>query len=129
MRMMAEVAGSDVIVTNPTHIAVALKYDPVKGAPRVVAKGSGSVAERIKALATGHRVPIVRDVPLARTLHRVCDLGDEIPAELFEAVARVLAFVFGLRRRGSAAGEHGPASGLTAELELPRRRRRRQRSG
>jgi len=116
-------------VTNPTHIAVALKYETVKVPPRVVAKGSGSVAERIKALATGHRVPIVRDVPLARTLHRVCDLGDEIPAELFEAVARVLAFVFGLRRRGSAAGEHGPASGLTAELELPRRRRRRQRSG
>ena len=129
MRMMAEVAGSDVIVTNPTHIAVALRYDPVKGAPRVVAKGSGAIAERIKALASEYRIPIVRDVPLARTLHRVCDLGDEIPAELFEAVARVLAFVFGLRRRGSAAGEHGAASGLTAELDLPRRRRRRQRAG
>jgi flagellar biosynthetic protein FlhB len=129
MRMMAEVAGSNVVVTNPTHIAVALKYDPVRGAPRVVAKGSGSVAERIKDEATTHRVPIVRDVPLARTLHRVCELGDEIPAELFEAVARVLAFVFGLKRRGSAAGEHAAASGMTAELELPKQRRRRQRAG
>jgi flagellar biosynthesis protein FlhB len=126
MRMMAEVAGSDVIVTNPTHIAVALKYDPIKGAPRVVAKGSGAVAERIKAEATAHRVPVIRDVPLARTLHRVCELGDEIPAELFEAVARVLAFVFGLKRRGAAAGEHSAQSGLSAELELPRQRRRRR---
>jgi flagellar biosynthesis protein FlhB len=105
-RMMAEVATADVVLTNPTHVAVALRYDPAKGAPRVVAKGAGVVAARIREAATRHRVPIVQDVPLARALHGSCELGQEIPADLFGPVARVLAFLHRLRRRGSVAGTH-----------------------
>ncbi|HET7488838.1 MAG TPA: EscU/YscU/HrcU family type III secretion system export apparatus switch protein [Acidimicrobiales bacterium] len=100
MRMMADVAKADVVIVNPVHIAVALRYDPARGAPRVVAKGAGTVAARIRAEAEKKDVPIVRDIPLARAIHKVCDLGDEIPADLYEAVARVLAFVFSLRASG-----------------------------
>jgi flagellar biosynthetic protein FlhB len=127
-RMIAEVMGADVVITNPTQLALALKYNPARGAPRVVAKGAGAVAARIRAEADKGRVPIVEDVPLARTLYRACDLGDEIPAELYEAVARVLAFVFALKRKGTAAGRHRTASGLAEELKLPRPRRRRART-
>jgi flagellar biosynthetic protein FlhB len=105
-RMMAEVARADVVLVNPTHVAVALRYEPARGAPRVVAKGAGLVAARIRERATEHRVPMVEDVPLARALHSRCELNQEIPAELYEAVARILAFVMALRRRGSAAGTH-----------------------
>jgi flagellar biosynthetic protein FlhB len=97
-RMMAAVAGADVIVVNPTHIAVALEYRADLGAPRVVAKGQGFIAQRIREEAEKNNVPIVRDVPLARTLHSACKLGQAIPAELYEAVARLLAFVFSLKR-------------------------------
>ncbi len=97
-RMMAAVAVSSVVVVNPTHIAVALEYRPELGAPRVVAKGQGFVAARIREEAEKHNVPIVRDVPLARTLHAACKLGQAIPADLYEAVARLLAFVFNLKR-------------------------------
>jgi len=97
-RMMAAVAVSSVVVVNPTHIAVALEYRPEIGAPRVVAKGQGFIAQRIREEAEKHDVPIVRDVPLARTLHAACKLGQAIPAELYEAVARLLAFVFSLKR-------------------------------
>jgi flagellar biosynthesis protein FlhB len=97
-RMMAAVAVSSVVVVNPTHIAVALEYRPELGAPRVVAKGQGFVAARIREEAEKHNVPIVRDVPLARTLHSACKLGQAIPADLYEAVARLLAFVFSLKR-------------------------------
>lgn len=105
-RMMSAVAEADVVLVNPTHVAVALRYDPKKGAPRVVAKGSGTVAARIRAKAEEHRVPMVADVPLARALHRSCELGQEVPTELYAAVARVLAFVLSLKARGSAAGLH-----------------------
>lgn len=105
-RMMADIAHADVVLVNPTHVAVALKYEPQKGAPRVVAKGAGAVAAKIRERATEHRVPMVEDVPLARALHRTCEIGQEIPAELFQAVARVLALVMSLKRRGSAAGLH-----------------------
>jgi flagellar biosynthetic protein FlhB len=98
-RMMAEVGRATMVVVNPTHIAVALRYTPEAGAPRVVAKGRGAVAARIREEAERHRVPVVRDVPLARTLHAACRLGQEIPADLYEAVARLLAFVFSLARR------------------------------
>jgi flagellar biosynthesis protein FlhB len=112
-RMMADVPAADVVVTNPTHVAVALKYEPDKGAPRVVAKGSELIAAKIREVATEHRVPIVQDVPLARALWAACEIGDEIPAELFGAVARVLAFIMMLKSKGSAAGVHtnvlGPA--------------------
>jgi flagellar biosynthetic protein FlhB len=105
-RMMADVPKADVIVVNPTHVAVALRYEAGKGAPRVVAKGGDHVAARIRAIAREHRVPMVEDVPLARTLFATVDVGREIPADLFEGVARVLAFIMSLKSRGSAAGMH-----------------------
>jgi flagellar biosynthesis protein FlhB len=105
-RQMADVPTADVVLVNPTHVAVALRYDPEKGAPRVVAKGQGAVAAKIRDLATEHRVPMVQDVPLARALHAGCEIGSEIPAEFFGAVAKVLAFVMSMKARGSAAGLH-----------------------
>lgn len=112
-RMMAEVATADVVLVNPTHVAVALRYEPGSGAPKVVAKGAGAVAARIRAEASERRVPLVEDVPLARALHAACELGQEVPAHLFTAVARVLAFVMALRRRGAAAGQHRVPGGST----------------
>jgi flagellar biosynthesis protein FlhB len=105
-RMMAEIATADVIVVNPTHVAVALRYDPARGAPRVVAKGADHVAAKMRELAEKHRVPMVSDIPLARTLHASCDIGQEIPAELYRAVATVLAFILTLKKRGSVVGVH-----------------------
>ncbi|GAA3149645.1 flagellar biosynthesis protein FlhB [Planomonospora alba] len=105
-RMMADVPTADVVLVNPTHVAVALRYDPAKGAPRVVAKGAGAVAAKIREIAAENRVPMVQDVPLARALHKACDIGQEIPAEMYGAVAKVLAFVMTLKARGSAAGVH-----------------------
>jgi flagellar biosynthesis protein FlhB len=105
-RMMREIATADVVLVNPTHVAVALRYEQGKGAPRVVAKGAGHVAARIRERALEERVPLVQDVPLARALHAACEVGQEIPAEVYAAVARVLAFVLNLRSRGSAAGLH-----------------------
>jgi flagellar biosynthetic protein FlhB len=113
-RMMADLAKADVVVVNPTHVAVALRYDPARGAPRVVAKGAGAVAARIRAVATEHRIPMVQDIPLARALHKACDLGQEIPPDLYTAVAKVLAFVLTLRARGSAAGLHRPPTLLAS---------------
>ena len=105
-RMMSKIANADVVLVNPTHVAVALQYRPDRGAPRVVAKGSGHVATRIREEASKHRVPMVADVPLARAVYAACDLDQEIPGELFAAVAQVLAFVLSLKARGSAAGTH-----------------------
>jgi flagellar biosynthetic protein FlhB len=105
-RMMADVAQADVVLVNPTHVAVALRYQPDKGAPRVVAKGADHVAARIRKLAEENRVPMVRDVPLARTLYKSCEVGQEIPPDLYRAVATVLAFIMTLRKKGSAAGTH-----------------------
>ncbi len=99
-RMMSAVRTADVVVTNPTHVAVALKYDRVKMlAPVVVAKGRGFVALRIKEQAKLHRVPVLEDPPLARTLEKLCALGAPVPPALYRAVAEVFAYVFG-RRRG-----------------------------
>jgi flagellar biosynthesis protein FlhB len=105
-RMMSDIASADVVLVNPTHVAVALRYEPGKGAPTVVAKGAGAVAAAIRERATAARVPLVQDVPLARALHSMCEVGQEIPAELYSAVAQVLAFVMGLQARGVAAGSH-----------------------
>jgi flagellar biosynthesis protein FlhB len=110
-RMIAEVATADVVLVNPTHVAVALRYEPGKGAPRVVAKGAGHVAARIRGVAADKRVPMVEDIPLARALHAACELNQEVPAHLFVAVAKVLAFVMALRRRGAAAGTHRAPGG------------------
>lgn len=118
-RMMAAVADADVVIVNPTHVAVALRYVPGTGAPRLVAKGAGAVAARIRAQATEHRVPMVEDVPLARALHAACAVDSEIPAYLFTAVARVLAFVMQLKRRGAAMGKHTMPGGSVAPDDVP----------
>lgn len=98
-RMMDDVSTADVVVTNPTHVAVALKYNvETMGAPRVVAKGQRLVAQRIKELAREAGVPLVENKPLARALFKVVRIGEEIPEDLFKAVAQVLAFVFQLKR-------------------------------
>lgn len=105
-RMMADVPSADVVLVNPTHVAVALRYEASTGAPRVVAKGAGAIAARIRAGAAEADVPLVQDVPLARALYRSCTVGQEIPAELFAAVAQVLAFVISRRTHGVRGGEH-----------------------
>lgn len=105
-RQMADVPTADVVLVNPTHVAVALRYEPTKGAPRVIAKGQGEIATKIRELALEHRVPMVQDVPLARALHSACEVGTEISAEFYGSVAKVLAFVMSLKARGSAAGLH-----------------------
>ncbi|MCP5279010.1 MAG: flagellar type III secretion system protein FlhB [Thiobacillus sp.] len=98
-RMMQEVPKADVVVTNPLHFAVAMKYDEKHmAAPQVIAKGSQLVAERIKEIAREHRVPIVEAPPLARALHRHVEVGDTIPGTLFTAVAQVLAYVYQLNQ-------------------------------
>ncbi|MFF1876438.1 flagellar biosynthesis protein FlhB [Leifsonia sp. NPDC058230] len=121
-RMIGAIGGSDVVLVNPTHIAIAIKYEPGRSAPRVVAKGAGNIALRIREKAEEERVPIVKDIPLARALHSSCQLGDEIPVELYNSVARVLAFVMALKARGSAHGFHTmttPAAATTAPAPAP----------
>lgn len=125
-RMMSEIADADVVIVNPTHIAVALRYDPVKGAPRIVAKGSGAIATKIRERAMENRIPIVQDIPLARTLHKACTLGQEIPAEMYSAVARVLAFVMALKTKGSAAGEHRNPNPTPMPTSMPTQGARRR---
>jgi flagellar biosynthetic protein FlhB len=110
-RMMAEIPTADVVVTNPTHYAVALKYTEGKmGAPCVVAKGADAVAAKIRELAAEHKVPLLEAPPLARALFRHTELGDEIPATLYAAVAEVLAYVFQLRHFQQAGGVYPNAS-------------------
>jgi flagellar biosynthetic protein FlhB len=99
-RMMDRVKDADVIVTNPTHYAVALEYKPgTMSAPRVIAKGRGWLAQRIKAEGRDHDIPTVENVPLARALYRSVEIDQEIPADLFKAVAEVLAFVYRTRKQ------------------------------
>ncbi len=109
-RMLRDVATADVLVTNPTHLVVALRYDPVDGAPRVVAKGAGEVADRLKAIARRHGIPITADLPLARMLYRRCRIGQHVPMELYEAVAVLLAFAY--RRSGRGPGSRATARGV-----------------
>jgi flagellar biosynthetic protein FlhB len=83
-----------VVVTNPTHVAVALRYDAARmAAPKLVAKGIGALAERIRAVARAHRVPVVENPPLARALHLAVELGAEVPPAHYRAVAEVIGFV------------------------------------
>ncbi len=100
-RMMQQVPKADVIITNPTHIAVALKYDANLPAPQLIAKGADRVAEKIRELAKEHNIPIVENKPLARTIFKTMKLGQVIPRELFNAVAEVLAYVYKLKKRMS----------------------------
>ncbi len=93
-RMMADVPDADVIVTNPTHYSVALKYSPDKPAPVVVAKGKDLIAFKIRELGAAHGVPVVPDPPLARSLHASVEVGHMIPEDFFQAVASLLAYVY-----------------------------------
>jgi flagellar biosynthetic protein FlhB len=116
-RMMAAVPNADVVVVNPTRYAVALRYDESKmRAPRVVAKGMHLLAGRIRELAETHGVPVLQAPPLARALYRHADVGDEVPATLYAAVAEVLAWVFQLRRH-AAVGGRAPA--VPGEIDVP----------
>jgi flagellar biosynthetic protein FlhB len=98
-KMLAEVPKADVVVTNPTHLAVALRYDrKTMKAPRVVAKGIRLNAERIREIAKQHQVPVLENKPLARLLFKHGRVGGEIPASLYAAVAEVLAWVYRVNR-------------------------------
>jgi len=131
-RMMAAVPDADVVVTNPTHYAVALRYDGTRTAPEVVAKGKDLVAAQIKRIAEENDVPVIADPPLARALHASVEVGQIIPAELYAAVARVLAFVYRLAgRRSMIAGRvasprpgSGPGRGSTPGRGSPPAARR-----
>lgn len=94
-RMMKELPTADVVITNPTHYAVALRYDMLKNnAPEVIAKGVDELAQRIKKVAAEHNIPIYEDKQLAQALYKMCKIGDVIPQQLFKAVAQVLAYVY-----------------------------------
>lgn len=97
-RMLADVPTADVIITNPTHYAVAIKYVPGSAAPMVVAKGKDNVAQTIKKIAKAHKVPIIENKPLARSLHRQVEIGQSIPESLFQAVAEILAYIYRLKK-------------------------------
>ncbi len=104
-RMMAKVPQADVVVTNPTHLAVALVYSPDQAAaPVVVAKGRALVAEKIKEIAKKHNVPLVEDKPLARALFKHCEVNDAIPYALYQAVAEILAYVYRLKGKNIHGG-------------------------
>ncbi len=101
MRMMAAIPNADVVVTNPTHYAVALTYDGSRTAPEVVAKGKDLIAAQIRRIAEENDVPVITDPPLARALHSSTEIGQVVPEELYAAVARVLAFVYRMAGRSS----------------------------
>jgi len=111
-RMMAEVPEATVVLTNPTHLAVALKYAPGMNAPKVVARGAGWLAQKIREVARENGVPVIENKPLARALHKL-GLGDEISEDLYKAVAEVLALVYG-RRSAGAGGRPLQAGQLDA---------------
>jgi flagellar biosynthetic protein FlhB len=98
-RMMADVPTADVIVTNPTHIAVAIKYEKGWMAPMIVAMGADLVAEKIKTIAKENKIPVIENKPLARAMFKTLKVGSVIPRELFQAVAEVLAYVYKLKNR------------------------------
>jgi flagellar biosynthesis protein FlhB len=116
-RMMQDVPKADVVITNPTHYAVALRYDDARmRAPVVVAKGRDLIALRIREIAAEHKVALVEAPPLARALHAGCELGDEIPARLYSAVAKILVYVYQLRTaRGRGATAPPPP-----HIEMPK---------
>ncbi|OGP54905.1 MAG: flagellar biosynthesis protein FlhB [Deltaproteobacteria bacterium RBG_13_52_11b] len=99
-RMMAEVPKADVIITNPTHLAIALLYDPkTMEAPHVVAKGAGYIAQKIVEIGRSHQVPIVENKPLARMLYKAVDVGRTIPSNVYHAVADILAYVYQIKKK------------------------------
>jgi flagellar biosynthesis protein FlhB len=117
-RMMQEVPKADVVVTNPTHYAVALRYDEKRmRAPIVVAKGADAVAAKIREVATEHRVPLFEAPPLARALFRSVDLNQEVPARLYVAVAQVLTYVYQLRTAQRSGAEPPVPPTIDASVE------------
>jgi flagellar biosynthetic protein FlhB len=103
-RMMAAIPKADVVITNPTHLAVVLRYEKGKmQAPQVVAKGQRLIAERIKEVAREHAIPVVENKLLAQALFKSVEIGQEIPVDLYQAVAEVLAFVYRLKSGHRAA--------------------------
>ena len=96
-RMMEAVPDATVVITNPTHLAIAIKYEDGMHAPQVIAKGAGFVAQKIKDLAAENDIPLMENKPLARTLFKSTEIGDYIPAELYRAVAEILAYVYRLK--------------------------------
>jgi flagellar biosynthetic protein FlhB len=118
-RMMSEVPKADVVVTNPTHFAVALKYDSENmGAPQVVAKGMNGVAQKIRELAEANSVPVLEAPPLARALYRHANIGDQVPAALYTAVAEVMAYIYQLRQFMTAGGQILPPQ-LPGAIAVP----------
>ncbi|MCB1966959.1 MAG: EscU/YscU/HrcU family type III secretion system export apparatus switch protein, partial [Candidatus Accumulibacter sp.] len=118
-RMMAAVPAADVIVTNPSHYAVALAYKAGMGAPKLLAKGRGEVALKIREIGAAHAVPTVEAAPLARALYRHAELDQEIPVALYGAVAEVLAYVYQLSSWREAGGSYPlPPRAIAVPAEL-----------
>lgn len=110
-RMMSEVPGADVIITNPTHYAIAIKYDEAKAeAPFIIAKGTDSIAQRIKEIAKEHNVHMIENRSLARALYAAAEIGEVIPEEYFQPVAEVLAYVYQMEKKRKKLGENGNES-------------------
>lgn len=117
-KIVAAVKTADVVVTNPTHVAVALQYNPSSGgAPRVVAKGMDGLALRIREEAARHSVPVVEDPPLARYLHATCDIEQQVPVAVYVAVARLIAFVYSLTPQMRAVGVHRRPYSVVPEID------------
>ncbi|MDQ5918029.1 MAG: flagellar biosynthesis protein FlhB, partial [Pseudomonadota bacterium] len=118
-RMMAAVPKADIIVTNPTHFAVALAYKGGMGAPSVVAKGTGEIARRIREIGAEHGVPLLEAPPLARALYRHVEIDREIPGTLYAAVAEALAWVYQLADWRQTGGQYPvPPQNLQVPAEL-----------
>lgn len=103
-RMMAGIPKADVVITNPTHLAIAIRYDQDNmNAPVVIAKGAGYVAQKIKEIAAKHQIPMVENKPVAQVLYKIVNIGDTIPADLYRAVAEILAYVYRLKDKSAMA--------------------------
>ena len=103
-RMMAGIPKADVVITNPTHLAVAIRYDQDNmNAPVVVAKGAGYLAKKIRMVAAENQIPVVENKPVARVLYKIANIGDTIPADLYRAVAEILAYVYRLKEKSAMA--------------------------
>ena len=114
-KMMQNVPKADVIITNPTHIAVALRYSDKLPAPQLIAKGGDFMAEKIKELAKQHNIPVIENKPLARTIFKTMKVGQVIPRELFVAVAEILSYVFRLKRKRKARRTNGASKGIVQD--------------
>lgn len=114
-KMMQNIPKADVIITNPTHIAVALRYSDKLPAPQLIGKGADFMAEKIKELAKQHNIPVIENKPLARTIFKTMKVGQVIPRELFVAVAEILSYVFRLKRKRKARRTNGASKGLVQD--------------